>query len=82
MRDFFRGWKRKAGCVTLVTACLLMAGWVRSLGNAELIGVPLVGDGALIIVSGYGYLWVGTGPEIGSRPSIEALTASATQEFS
>ena len=31
MREFFKGWRRKAGCVTLVMACMLMAGWVRSL---------------------------------------------------
>jgi hypothetical protein len=31
MREFFHGWRRKAGCVTLVIACLLMGGWLRSL---------------------------------------------------
>ena len=30
MREFFRGWRRKAGLVTLAMACLLMAGWMRS----------------------------------------------------
>ena len=30
MREFFKGWKRKLGCVTLVTACLLMGMWIRS----------------------------------------------------
>ena len=30
MRQFFRGWRRKVGCVTLVTACLLLAAWVRN----------------------------------------------------
>jgi hypothetical protein len=30
MRDFFKPWRRKAGCVTLVMACLFAAGWVRS----------------------------------------------------
>lgn len=30
MRDFFKGWERKSGCVTLVMACVFMAGWVRS----------------------------------------------------
>lgn len=30
MREFFRGCRRKAGCVTLVLACLLMGVWVRS----------------------------------------------------
>jgi hypothetical protein len=30
MRDFFRGWKRKIGVVTLLIAALFMALWVRS----------------------------------------------------
>ena len=30
MIEFFRGWKRKVGCVTLVLACVFSAGWVRS----------------------------------------------------
>ena len=31
MREFLRGCRRKAGCVTLVMACVAAAGWVRSL---------------------------------------------------
>jgi hypothetical protein len=31
MREFFRGWRRKAGCITLAIACVLLAGWMRSL---------------------------------------------------
>jgi hypothetical protein len=34
MRDFFRGWRRKAGLVTLVMACGLASLWVRSV-NVE-----------------------------------------------
>ena len=30
MKDFFRGWRRKTGLVTLVMACLFATGWVRS----------------------------------------------------
>lgn len=30
MRQFFRGWRRKAGVVTLILACLVMAAWMRS----------------------------------------------------
>lgn len=29
MGDFFRGWKRNVGCLTLLMACLLMAAWIR-----------------------------------------------------
>jgi hypothetical protein len=30
MREFFHGWRRKAGCMTLVMACVFAVGWVRS----------------------------------------------------
>ena len=30
MGEFFRGWRRKAGLVSLATACLLMATWFRN----------------------------------------------------
>src|SRR5262249_54008008 len=30
MREFFRGWRRKAGCVVLAWACAFMGWWVRS----------------------------------------------------
>lgn len=30
MRDFFNGWRRKSGCVVLLVACVVMAGWIRS----------------------------------------------------
>jgi hypothetical protein len=31
MGEFLKGWRRMAGCVTLVMACVLTMGWVRSL---------------------------------------------------
>lgn len=30
MREFFKGWRRKLGVVTLGIACVLTCGWVRS----------------------------------------------------
>ena len=30
MREYFRGWRRKAGVVTLVVACLVTIVWMRS----------------------------------------------------
>jgi len=30
MRDFFKGWRRKVGCVTLMMACVLSAAWIRN----------------------------------------------------
>ena len=33
MREFFKGWRRKTGCVTLLLAMVLTTFWVRSLGR-------------------------------------------------
>jgi hypothetical protein len=35
MREFFRGWRRKAGVFTLVLACAVTALWVRSLSCCD-----------------------------------------------
>lgn len=37
MRQFFQGWKRKVGVVTLVIACMFVAAWVRSSHKVELV---------------------------------------------
>ncbi len=37
MGDFFHGWRRKTGCVTLAVALVLMCGWVRSLFVADIL---------------------------------------------
>lgn len=31
MREFFRGWRRRLGCITLLMAVVVTIGWVRSL---------------------------------------------------
>ena len=36
MRNFFRGWKRKFGVVTLVLTCLFAGGWVRSQHRSDM----------------------------------------------
>jgi hypothetical protein len=35
MGSFFHGWRRKAGFVTLLMACVFAAGWVRSLSGYD-----------------------------------------------
>ena len=39
MGEFFNGWRRKVGLVTLVIACLLATGWVRSCRYYDLIWI-------------------------------------------
>lgn len=62
MRDFFRGWRRKAGCVTLGMACVFTAGWARSISTTDWIYVPVrqgeVGiitePGTIVFAAGFG----------------------------
>jgi hypothetical protein len=37
MSDFFHGWRRKAGFVTLLMAIVFMAGWVRSMSGIDVV---------------------------------------------
>lgn len=39
MLEFFRGWRRKTGVVTLVMALVLMTGWVRSFHFCDLLWI-------------------------------------------
>ena len=40
MGEVIRGWKRKAGLVTLAMTCLLTVGWLRSLSLFEEVDFP------------------------------------------
>ena len=37
MGEFFKGWRRKVGVLTLLIACVFAAGWIRSPPRFELI---------------------------------------------
>lgn len=41
MREFFHGWRRKAGCIALLMASVLMACWIRSLRFTDSIAFPI-----------------------------------------
>ena len=41
MKEFFRGWRRKVGVVTLLMACVAMGGWVRSLYFIDSMAITL-----------------------------------------
>lgn len=38
MKEFFHGWRRKVGLVTLVMACLFLCGWFRSFVICDSLG--------------------------------------------
>lgn len=59
MRDFFKGWRRKAGVATLALACVFTVWWVRSLSVQDNIWIRL-GDLNTTMFSSVGghFAWV------------------------
>jgi hypothetical protein len=55
MYSFFHGWRRKAGCATLLIACGMMGMWMRS----RLIG-DRVDFGGYAVVSQFGAVSIGS----------------------
>ena len=54
MGEFFRGWRRKVGLLTLLAACLFSAGWVRSLSTSDAILIPRTKSGFIRLDSCFG----------------------------
>lgn len=51
MREFFQGWKRKVGVVTLILACFVVGLWIRSLIVFDLIEVATWKHQAIALVT-------------------------------
>ncbi len=51
MRDFFHGWRRKAGVISLVTACVLMGLWFRSRHMRDSLQVRVADNVAYLFIS-------------------------------
>ena len=72
MGEFFKGWRRKAGLVTLAMACVLMVAWIRSMGYQD--AVIIFGEKrCLMIASANGSAsWVAEEPSwVAEEPSEE-----------
>ena len=54
MSDFFKGWRRKLGLVTLVMACVMSIGWVRSFYVEDTILVHWGTESIFTILSEHG----------------------------
>lgn len=65
-REFFKPWRRRIGVVTLVLACVLMAGWVRSQSMADDIYFT-AGDRRNHLRSAYGQFFWGGWPAEGRQ---------------
>jgi hypothetical protein len=57
MREFFKGWRRKAGCVTLVMALALGGLWVRSFSDYDFFLFPVLGRQNLCSTSAGRVTW-------------------------
>lgn len=56
MATIFYGWKRKVGIVTLLMACALMMGWIRSQSRTDSTLFPIDNSFALQLISHGGKL--------------------------
>ena len=54
MGDYFKPWRRKIGVMTLLIACVLAAGWVKSAAFNDLIIFPIGQDLRFGVVSNRG----------------------------
>ncbi len=60
MGDYFKPWRRKLGVVTLAVACVLAAGWVRSLHSDDVLNLRFHQFGcAIMAMSWSGRVGVG-----------------------
>ncbi len=50
--EFFKGWRRKAGLVTLAMACVLMVGWMRSYLIIDAVSLGAVKQGQSLMSKG------------------------------
>jgi hypothetical protein len=77
MQTFFHGWRRKAGVVTLVMACVVTGLWVRTLFFADQICF-VMGDRKHYINSGQsGLCWL----SVDRSPVLEWHTVVPAEEF-
>ena len=59
MGDYFKGWRRKVGVVTLLMALMFMGGWLRSIGVIEEFICPCGKQSLVYLVSCNGIFFCG-----------------------
>jgi len=61
MGGFFRGWRRKVGCITLLLALASMGAWVRSQSCVDTLVFPTAKAMNYWMSDKYGLVWYTTG---------------------
>ncbi len=51
MNGFFSGWRKKVGVMTLLVACVFLAGWVKSIVAIDIAVIPLGAHSAVTVFS-------------------------------
>ncbi len=68
MGKFFNGWRRKLGLVTLILACVLMVGWLRSLNTQDTFTIGFGSSTQCKLVSIAGRMIIANVSIDGERP--------------
>ena len=61
MREFFTGWRKKIGAVTLVMALMIVAVWIRSFRSTDIVNLHSIPNTSLMFISersGIVFLWM------------------------
>lgn len=58
MRDFFRGWRRKVGCVVLIMALLAVSAWIKSLYVQDMIAFDIANRTHFFVSNESHFFWV------------------------
>ena len=85
MGKCFHGWRRKAGCVTLLMACVFAAGWVRNYTVQDMLLIRRDQEHFHLLVSGHdGLIWMKIVDVVGfsrGRPFYDTDVADQSDPF-
>ena len=80
MREFFKGWRRKVGCVTLVVACVVAIAWGRSVRVRDTVEFGFNGSSHYVFISDGRIEWSRWWYRDGRQPN-KTLTWISGPEF-
>ena len=63
MSTLFQGWRRKAGCMLLVVACVVTGWWIRSHHVCDTFSFPMLGKQHVIRMLAGRFCWSAGFPE-------------------
>src|SRR4051794_18578529 len=76
MGEFFRGWRRRAGCIGLVMACAACGAWIRSYYALDTVTFPFQGRQHTIFSVDGLIIWPSVHTELQPKWGWQSLPAS------